>query len=113
MAAFEVISSAKNTLNGEDLQSNIVFYTDNQYRLLDDVRELNFLIGWRDFIEEENLCSIENLCKCYSSVKVRDISTTAQKIFTPANLVITVSNDSRILAGNKLNNTLEYIRKEL
>ncbi len=113
ISAFEIIRQAKNALSDEDLQSNIVFYTDNQYRLLDDVRSLNFLIGWRSFIEKENLHSIEHLGKCYSDITASDIIAAAQTIFTPTNLILTISNNSEVLGINELNNTIENIRKEL
>lgn len=112
-AVFEVISRAKYDLTDNDLQSNITFYTDNQYRLLDDVRELNFLIGWRGFIENENIDSIDDLSKCYSDITVNDIKTAAQKIFEAKNLTITVSNDNKLLGTGKLAEIFEKVRKEL
>ena len=96
-----------------DMQSNKVFYTDNQYRLLDDVHELNFLIGWRTFVENEPFCSIDELISKYDDVTVRDINEAAEKIFRSQNLVISVSNDNKIYRKIKLNNLFDNLRKEL
>lgn len=112
-AAFEVIAKAKRKLTKEDMQSSIVFYTDNQYRLLDDVRELNFLIGWRDFIEGERIDSIDELSERYKSVTVNEINEASSKIFSSKNLVITVSNDNKKHSKDELFSVCKVLRKEL
>ena len=93
-------NSQKYGLTENDMQSNKVFYTDNQYRLLDDVHELNFLIGWRTFVENEPFCSIDELIGKYDDVTVRDINEAAEKIFRSQNLVISVSNNNKIYRKN-------------
>ena len=112
-AVFNVIFTAKHGLTEDDMQSSKVFYTDNQYRLLDDVRELNFLIGWRCFIENEHICSIDELSKKYFDITVNDINEAAKIIFIPQNLMITVSNDNNRYSKIELSNIFETIRKEL
>lgn len=112
-AVFDILQQSKYGLTENDMQSNKVFYTDNQYRLLDDVHELNFLIGWRTFVENEPFCSIDELISKYDDVTVRDINEAAEKIFRSQNLVISVSNDNKIYRKIKLNNLFDNLRKEL
>lgn len=112
-AVFDILQQSKYGLTENDMQSNKVFYTDNQYRLLDDVHELNFLIGWRTFVENEPFCSIYELIGKYDDVTVRDINEAAEKIFRSQNLVISVSNDNKIYRKIKLNNLFDNWRKEL
>lgn len=112
-AAFEVISQVKAAVTDEDLKANIVFYTDNQYRILDDVRELNFLIGHRNFIQNEGICSIEDLSRRYSECTIDNINRAANEILRPQNLIITASNNSGIYKKSKLADVFEACRKEL
>lgn len=112
-AVFDILQQAKYRLTENDMQSSKVFYTDNQYRLLDDVRELNFLIGWRTFVENESFCSIDELIRKYDDITVRDINKAADKIFRSRNLVISVSNDNKIYRKIRLNNLFDNLRKEL
>lgn len=112
-AVFDILQQAKYGLTENDMQSSKVFYTDNQYRLLDDVRELNFLIGWRTFVENVPFCSLDELIRKYDDITVSDINEAANQIFHSQNLVISVSNDNNIYHKIKLNNLFENLRKEL
>lgn len=112
-AAFDVLSNAKNELTKVDIDSNILFYTENQYRLLDDARELNFLIGWRSFIENENLTSVDDLVERYSSISLTDLKRAAKQIFSPDNLVLTMTNNNRKLNKSKLVETINSCRSRL
>ena len=112
-AAFEVIEQVKASVTEEDIKANIVFYTDNQYRMLDDVRELNFLIGCRSFIENEGICSIDDLSRRYAECTAEHIGQAANEILRPQNLIITASNNSGIYKKSKLADVFEFCRKEL
>lgn len=111
-SAFGVISRAKGALKCEDLETSILFYSENQYRLLDDSRELNFLIGYRSFATDEGLCSIDELSERYAICTIDDINRAAYEIFTPNNLIITVSN-SKKHKKSEIVDTFKKIRKEL
>ena len=77
------------------------------------MRELNFLIGWRTFVENEPFCSLDELIRKYDDITVSDINEAAKQIFHSQNLVISVSNDNKIYRKIKLNNLFENLRKEL
>ena len=90
----------------------INFYTENQYRLLDDVEEMNFLIGWRDFMNGK-ISSLEDLISRYAAVTIEDVKQAAVKIFKPENLIISVSNGKCGLKRKDCRALLENCRKEL
>ena len=77
------------------------------------MRELNFLIGWRDFIEGERIDSIDELSERYKSVTVNEINEAASKIFSSKNLMITVSNDNKKYSKDELFSVCKVLRKEL
>ncbi|MBQ2614706.1 MAG: insulinase family protein [Clostridia bacterium] len=110
---FEILTQAKNNLTDIDLQRNIMFYTENQYRLLDDAQELNFLIGWRAFIEKEQIKSVDDLIERYKKITIEDIRYAANEILKPKNLIISVSNNNKILSKAHLTKSLKDCRKKL
>ena len=50
IAVFDIILHTRGGFAPSGLDANRLFYTDNQYRLLYNPGELNFLIGKRDFL---------------------------------------------------------------
>lgn len=113
VSAFYVFEEAKNNLTRADVESNIIFYTENQYRLLDDVRELNFLIGWRGFIGIEQIKSMEDLIERYKNITVDEINQAANEILDPRNLMISVSNNNQRFSKEELKIVLRNCRDKL
>lgn len=112
-SAFCVLSKAKNNLTQKDVDSNVIFYTENQYRILDDVRELNFLIGWRGFIGDEQIKSMEDLIARYKNITLDKINQASNEILKPKNLTITVSNNNKKFDKKSLYTLLQDCRKKL
>lgn len=87
---FNEITKIKNKITEKDLLGSIVFFTDNQYKLLDSPRDLNFVLGWRYILFEQKLSGIEQLVKKYSAITVDDLLRAANEVFIPDNLIISV-----------------------
>ena len=113
LSAFYVFEEVKNNLTRADIESNIIFYTENQYRLLADVRELNFLIGWRGFIGSEQIKSMEDLIDRYKNITVDEINQASNEILTPKNLTISVSNNNQSFSKEELKTILRNCRGKL
>lgn len=113
LSTFDVLARIKNNLSQADIESNIVFYTENQERLLDDVRELNFLIGWRGFIGNEQIKSMEDLIDRYKNITVDKINQASNEILTPKNLTISVSNNNQRFSKEELKTLLQNCRDKL
>ena len=112
IAAFDIILHTRGGFSQSDLDANKLFYTDNQYRLLDDPGELNFLIGKRDFIDDEIL-SLDELTSFYAEVDLDEINRTSNEIFRPENLIISVSNGENGIEKNECRKLLRNCREEL
>lgn len=113
LSTFDVLAKTKNNLSQADIESNIVFYTENQERLLDDVRELNFLIGWRGFIGSEQIKSMEDLIDRYKNITVDEINQASNEILAPKNLTISVSNNNQRFSKEELKTILRNCRDKL
>lgn len=113
LSVFNVLAEEKNNLSQADIESNIIFYSENQYRLLDNVRELNFLIGWRGFIVNEKIESMEDLIDRYRNITVDEINQASNEILTSKNLTISVSNNNQRFSKEELKILLRSCREKL
>lgn len=112
-SSFCVLAKTKNHLTQADIESNAVFYSENQYRLLDNVQELNFLIGWRGFICNEKIKSMDDLVNRYKNITVDEINQASKEILVPKNLTISVSNNNQRVSKEELKTVLKNCRDKL
>ena len=111
--SFCVLAKVKNNLTQADIESNTIFYSENQYRLLDNVRELNFLIGWRGFVGNEQIKSMEDLVSRYKNITVDEINRASNEVLSPKNLTISVSNNNQRFSKEELKTLLRRCRDKL
>ena len=86
---------------------------ENQYRLLYDVRVLNFLIGWRGFIGNERIKSLEDLVDRYKNITVDEINLASNEVLSPKNLTISVSNNNQRFSKEELKIVLRNCRDKV
>lgn len=110
---FRILQRIKYLIYDDEFTNNKVFFSDNKITLLDDARELNFDLGWKDFILEKETGDINDIISKYNKVSIEDIFDLASKVINEKNLVISVTNNSNIVKTSELKKTLlrcrEYI----
>lgn len=110
---FRILQRIKYLIYDGEFTNNKVFFLDNKITLLDDARELNFNLGWKDFILEKEAGDINDIISKYNKVSIEDIFDLASKVINEKNLVISVTNNSNIVKPSELKKTLlrcrEYI----
>lgn len=83
-------------------------YVDNAYLLLEDSRELNFVLAYDNHIMDGSYGCVEERRALYESITPEMIREGACKIFTPNNLTLTVKGNKKKINVERLK---EILRK--
>lgn len=110
---FLEIQKLKNEIKHGDLLQSIAFFTDNQNQLLDSPRDLNFLFGWQKTTIKTKFFGIDTLIQKYKQVTIHDLLCSANEIFKPSNLFITVTNNKNICKKSDLKRAFVQLRNML
>lgn len=84
-------------------------YVDNAYMLLDDVRELNFTLGYDNHVLELGYADIDARIAKYREVTPERILTAASEIFRKDNLTLTVKGCKKRIDIKKLDGILSAL----
>lgn len=110
---FDIIASLREEITKEDFNKSKVFFVDNQKWLLDDPRELNFILGWRGYILGQSISDIESIMEKYSNLSCENLLKDSQEILRDCNLIITVTNNKNILKKSMLKEAIASCRDAL
>ena len=104
----KILNDFKKTLHAPDslMKSG---YVDNAYMLYDDARELNFTFAYDNHIMELGYRSLDERIAVYESVSAEDIRRTAQKIFTPENLTLTLKGNKKKINVQRLDDIISAL----
>ena len=109
---FEQISLLKKNIVQKDINTTIHFYTTNLFWGLEDPRELNFWIAWRDFILQRDV-DFKKIIDSYNQVTIDNLLLCANNVFRPENLTITVTSNSKICKRKDLKEKMNACRNSL
>lgn len=108
---FRILKRIKYKIYDNEFSNNKIFFTDNNTKYLDDTEELNFRLGYRDFILEKENGDINGIISKYNKVSIEDVQSLANKVINDKNLVISVTNNSDIIEEDELTEMLLKCRK--
>lgn len=109
---FEELIKFKTMITEKDLLSSIVFFTDNKEMIFDSPSELNFFYGWNGFILQHET-NIRNIIEKYNSITVEKLIEVANNILLPENMIITITNNSKLYDSKKLKALMVKLRDDL
>lgn len=107
---FSIIWGCITAISQNDLDANIVFYTENERWKYDSPRELGMDASWRHFILDNTLVTIEENIDSFNKLNVDILQRTAKLLFRPENMTVIVSNNSKLVRKKDVKSALESIR---
>ncbi len=84
-------------------------YVDNAYLLLEDARELNFVLAYDNHIMDGSYTSVEERRALYDAITPERIREGACKIFTPDNLTLTIKGSKKKINTQPLREILKKL----
>lgn len=111
-AIFNEIQKIKKYISDKQYKSNIVFFTENQRYILDDTRDLSFMLGYYNFILN-NQWDIDSIIESYNKITISKLIENANKILVPENLTIIIENNNKLFKTTRLKKLLSNIRSIL
>lgn len=108
---FKILKRIKYKIYDNEFNNNKIFFTDNNTKYLDDAEELNFRLGYRDFILEKETGDINDIINKYNKVSLEDVQSLADQVIGEKSLVISVTNNSDIIGEDELTETLLKCRE--
>ena len=84
-------------------------YVDNAYLLLDDVRELNFTLGYDNHIMELGYRDIDERRTAYQSVTPERVKEVSEELFRPENLTLTIKGNKKKIDIKKLEEIIKTL----
>lgn len=85
-----VLNLVKQNISTEDIDANIIYFTENSWYLLEDPEALNEELGWKAFAMDKLSFSIEEKIKKYKKINQQILMNFAKKTFVSKNAAIII-----------------------
>lgn len=104
-----ILNLVKQNISAEDIEANIIYFTENSWFLLENPENLNEELGWKAFTMEKISFSIEEKIERYKKINQQTLMDFAKKIFLSENASVIILGQTSNITKNEIKSIISEL----